>query len=133
MAMTEEDEMGERMNLISLCHKGVVHHSDWDNRDTASAQLQLGQALALLRSGCKYKILTAEDDKGGMVTDAETIWVQFWVKDFNWFENAEETEFGNQDNGQWEVYRYYIPTAERLVKSKKQDWYDVELNTEKDG
>jgi len=51
-----------REELIALCEAALVPESEWRNRDSAGAQRQIGEAWALLRAGCPYRILPGTDD-----------------------------------------------------------------------
>lgn len=99
-----------REELISLCERGVVPCEKWSNRDTADAQRQLGEALALLRAGCAFR------DRGRSgtycVTDERTVWVDITFDGFNHF------DWGGLPDKE----TFYIPTAKRLADSAGRDW-----------
>ncbi len=86
-----------RKELIEICEKASVVQSKWTDRDSAKTQIEVGTCLTLLKSGCKFEIKTKENanDHSGLITDNETIWIQFWVKDFKWFDwmDADEEEY----------------------------------------
>jgi hypothetical protein len=96
-----------RQHLIDLCERGVVPHEHWHNRDTAGAQRQLGEALALLRAGCDWRI--ADDPK----SNERTLWVEITFHGFGYFDwdDAPDTE------------TFYIPTDKRLREVDGRDWY----------
>jgi hypothetical protein len=93
-----------REEFIALIDRASVPESEWHDRDSASAQIQLGKARMLLLAGCEYTI-----DPGKA---HDCWWLEFTVHDFGYFETG--------DLG-WESA--YIPTAERLDKAKGEDWY----------
>lgn len=108
-----------REQLIQICEMAIVPQDKWNNRDTASAQLGVGKCLVLLKSGCYFEIQRGE---GACSTDEETIWIQFWVKDFGFFEGNNDDTKGNKGN--WDqVYHYYLPTLKRLNDRIGRDWY----------
>lgn len=95
-----------RDDLIALCERGVVPVDRWYNRDSASAQKQLGEARALLSAGCDFT-LSADP-----ASDQSTWWVRITYPGFGHF------DWG----GEWEDDLFYIPTAERLER-RDGDWY----------
>lgn len=101
-----------REELIALCERAPAQMSDWYNRDSASAHLQLGQAWALLRAGCPFQVITV----GHMATTDTTIWVHIEWKGFQAF------ELGLEDGGM-DDDEFYIPTAKRLDDVGGRDWY----------
>lgn len=97
--------------LIALCQRGVVQVGEWHNRDSSSAQTQLGEALALLRAGaewCESKDPAATED---------TFWIYISFPGFNAFEE------GKGDRSSWTRELFYIPTAKRLDAANGRDWY----------
>lgn len=50
-----------REDLIAICERAIVPQDHWRNRDSASAQLGVGAALVLLKAGCKFVVLTADN------------------------------------------------------------------------
>ena len=99
--------MKTREELIALCERGVVPVSQWFNRDSAGAQIQLGKALALLRAGAEF--YTAGDPAD---TD-QTIWISITYPGFAHFDW----------DGEWEHDTFYIPTDARLRDRAGKDWY----------
>lgn len=95
-----------REQLIELCERGIVPESEWRNRDSSGAQQQLGKAWALLRAGCAFRV--ADSPR----SDANTWWIEFTFKGFNYFEV-----------GELEEDTRYIPTAARLDAHGGSDWY----------
>ena len=102
-----------RGDLLALCERGFVPEDQWHDRDSASAQRQLGEAYALLRAGCQFE--RAEMRRGG--DDGETHWVRIHSRGFAYFE-------GDYDGlGPLDDDLFYIPTAERLDRAAGRDWY----------
>ncbi|MBB3752515.1 hypothetical protein FHT44_005027 [Mycolicibacterium sp. BK634] len=99
-----------RETLIELCRDGVVPQKNWYNRDSARAQRQLGEALALLSAGCHYEIL---HDPDGLNTNDQTIWIMIECEGFAYH------DWG----GDLDRETYYIPTRERLNDNAGGDWY----------
>ncbi len=97
-----------RDELIAICERGIVPQEQWLNRDSAGAQRQLGEAWSLLKAGCLFRVLTS----GSLITNEDTIWVEFTINGFNFFES-----------GQAETETAYLPTPARLARSQDEDWY----------
>jgi len=110
-----------REKLIEICESAFVQQTNWRNRDSASAQIQLGQAFALLKAGCDFDIKYTKE-KTGCHTNEETIWIQFYVHDFSYFEYQmnEDPEYRGSDSND---YHFYLPTRQRLDEVKGADWY----------
>lgn len=101
-----------REELIDLCERGVVSHDRWSNRDSAQAQRQLGECLALLRAGCEFQVIQV----GNLKSDAKTWWVCIEFRGFQSFEyGLDEVGFDDET--------FYVPTAERLERADGGDWY----------
>lgn len=96
-----------REQLIGLCEAGVVPEAAWSNRDSAGAQRQLGECLALLRAGCTWEV-----NKKLYSYGSRTHWIDVAYKGFTWF----EVGFMSTDT-------FYIPTSERLAEVSGKDWY----------
>lgn len=94
-----------RQELIEICEKAFVEEKDWKNRDSESAQCQLGECYALLKAGCQFEI-----DFNN--TNNRTIWVNVYSKGFMAFEG-----------GNLEEHNYYLPTKKRLEETNGKDWY----------
>lgn len=109
-----------RKALIRLCDKGVVKQKRWRNRDSHGAQIQLATAGAMLKAGCKFNVLTPENNGGlgGCVTTNAIIWIEIWAKDFAYFEGHDDTPEGNKMDS-----KFYIPTQARLKQVDGLDWY----------
>lgn len=109
-----------REELIELCEAAVVPMDKWHDRDSASAQRNIGEAWVLLKAGCPFTV-----DKT-MTRDADTIWVEIRCQGFNHFEYGDNTgpyasEYGEGDN--YDETTRYIPTRKRLDARKGEDWY----------
>jgi hypothetical protein len=100
-----------REDLIAICERGFVPVDEWHDRDSAGAQRQLGEALALLRSGCDWWLASSP------VTDDRTIWIEAEFPGFNAF------EYGRSDRSTWDCETFYLPTAARLDERSGSDWY----------
>lgn len=112
--MKEMNPTGKKMNytresLIDICERAIVAEKDWLNRDSSSATRQLGELWALLKSDCKFKVVTS----GSWKTDDDTIVVEVQFSGFMSFEIGEghETE------------TFYLPTEKRLKEANGKDWY----------
>ena len=106
-----------RKELINICENAIVPQSKWKNRDTASAMLGVGKCLILLKSGCDFEV--DYTDKYCR-TDDMTIWIQFYVHDFVWFEYDFEKETKGSKSSD---YHFYLPTLKRLKEVNGEDWY----------
>jgi len=107
-----------REELIEICESAFVPEDQWYDRDSCEAQAKLGTAYAFLKAGCKFQIMTEETEPQGMTvctTDKHTIWLKFWVKNFDHF------ELGGGPYEHDEIF--YLPTKKRLKKVKGGDWY----------
>jgi hypothetical protein len=98
-----------RDDLIALCVRGSVPQEQWCNRDSASAQRQLGECLALLAAGCDFSV---SPTIGGSPDNGRTWWVTVYFHGFNYFEVGEES---SED--------FFVPSAERLADAAGMDWY----------
>lgn len=99
-----------REELLKICKKAVVPNHKWRDRDSSESQLGVGQCWVLLKAGCEFEIKPDTDDR--------TIWIQFYVRDFMWFECSDSDNRGNPHECQ-----FYLPTKKRLKKMKGRDWY----------
>lgn len=98
-----EAVLPSREHLVWLCLTGVVPQDQWTDRDSASAQLQLCQALGLLRAGCDFEILEANE---------RVYLVEITYHGFMWFETSQPTKD-----------TFYIPSKAHLDKHLGRDWY----------
>ena len=96
-----------REELISLCERGVVPVSQWRNRDSAGAQIQLGGASVLLKAGAEFR------SAGDPADTDQTIWIRITYPGFAHFDW----------DGKEEDDLFYIPTDERLRDRAGKDWY----------
>jgi hypothetical protein len=102
-----------RQQLVALCQKAFVKQKDWEDRDSASAQIQLAQAYWLLKGGCKFRIRDNKEKDKEFITDNVTIWLDIYWRGFKNFETG----------GDLEERTFYIPTLKRLKIYPKGDWY----------
>ena len=116
-----------RQELIDICEKAIVPEKNWRNRDSESAQKNVGRVWQLLKCGCNYHIHTPDKDPKHH-GDEDTIIISFTVHNFQWFENGGDLDTENENeaytydsSGDW--LSFYIPTPERLSKSDGKDWY----------
>ena len=103
-----------REQLIKLCEAAIIQVDDWSNRDTPNSQESIGICWALLKAGCEFEILVADDANPNevCVTDSQTIWLKITRPSFGTFDN----------NGPQRTDTFYLPTQERLNNSHG-DWY----------
>jgi hypothetical protein len=99
-----------REDLIAICEKSSVQELNWNDRDSSSAQRQIGEALMLLKAGCEFRILHERD---GLMTDEKTIWVEITSRGFSYHDFG-----GNTDKD-----KFYFPTQARLDEAGGRDWY----------
>lgn len=100
----------ERHELISICEDAVVLEKHWGNRDSHDAHSGIGYAWAMLRAGVPFNVL----DEGTLISDDNTIWLEFYPKDFGYYD-AREGARGREVA--------YLPTPERLKEAQGRDWY----------
>lgn len=107
-----------REDLIGICERAIVPQEKWSDRDSHHAHEGIGESWALLKAGCKFKVCTKENQPKGdsCVTDEETIWLEIYVRDFNYFESEHEDRKENMNT-------HFLPTPERLAKANGEDWY----------
>lgn len=109
-----------REELIALCEAALVPEERWHDRDSHSAQVQVGECWALLRAGCDFKVITRRDGCDKVVTDAKTVWLYTYARGFNWHECWSD-ENDRDDFRTAELH--YLPTAKRLREAAGGDWY----------
>lgn len=111
-----------REELIAICERAVVPMEQWGNRDSDSAQTQLGQTWAYLRAGVPFKVCVAPDgstDSHYLATDERTIWVLFYdIEGFGYFERG-----GDEPDDGKRTEMSYLPTPARLDERAGRDWY----------
>lgn len=101
-----------RDQLIDICEQAIVDCSQWSDRDSLAAQINIGTAWALLMANVPFVVLT-EDNDGDLVTDDHIIWIRF--KDI--------PGFGAFEGGNTETEICYLPTPQRLDIHGTTDWY----------
>lgn len=99
-----------RDDLLAICERAFVPETRWFNRDSASAQRQLGECYALLKAGCNFVVQRGDD---GCSTDDHTVWVEVACKGFAHMDY----------DGPLDRETYYLPTAARLDDRDGRDWY----------
>lgn len=104
-----------REELISICERASVPQEKWHDRDSESAQRQVGECLMLLRAGCDFEIDTTERTFRG-----RTIWVLTWSRGFNWYESHDSD---GDPRKYYEDERFYLPSEKRLRDAAGGDWY----------
>lgn len=102
-----------REDLIGLCRDGVLPQEKWSDRDTARAQMQLGQAWALLLAGCDFR---ARLGHRGLVVD-----VRVEYRGFQWFEGG--FDYADDRDMYLDHEDFYVPTRARLTAVDGRDWY----------
>lgn len=98
-----------RDELVELCNRAIVSHERWSNRDSATAQKQVGELLVLLRAGCPFEVVK----EGVWVTNERTVVVKMYYRGFMQFEEGEGLA---QES-------FYLPTQTRLDEANCGDWY----------
>jgi hypothetical protein len=95
-----------RDELIALCEKAIVNESLWSDRDSSSAQRQIGELWALLKAGCEFKLEKNESP------GTHSVLVRFngfshWV----WDKTTKDEDV------------FYLPTEAKLERANGGDWY----------
>lgn len=111
-----------REDLIKICELAIVNEKYWKDRDTESAQRNVGICWILLKCGCDFEVqYDKEYDTDGCVTDEKIIWLYIYSKGFRYFEYSD----GNEENDREykEKIILYLPTMKRLAEAKGKDWY----------
>ena len=101
-----------RKQLIEICEKAIVKETEWRDRDSGAAHINVGTCWALLKAGCKF---TIKVDDSACSTDEETIWVSIQFKGFQTFEFDSDSALEEDTR--------YLPTQKRLNKIEGGDWY----------
>lgn len=115
-------------DLVEICEAAFVPEETWSNRDSATAQEQLGHAYAYLRAGCHFEFQRASKSRedNSCTCDNDTLWLKIYYKGFGFFEH------GSGDNKMSEIEEqtagkqhetFYLPTPVRLLRSIGKDWY----------
>jgi hypothetical protein len=100
-----------RDELIDLCERAIVLEKHWMDRDSHSSQKGIGQAWALLKAGCEFKVII----EGELATDDNTVWIEIFSDGFMRFECGDEVGKERET--------YYIPTLKRITNANGSDWY----------
>jgi hypothetical protein len=108
-----------REELIALCERGRVPQEKWSNRDSASAQRQLGEAWALLSAGCEFEILSS----GDLRSDKSRWWIEIKYEGFKYHESYSPYEDDREDFLSKDTA--YIPTSACLDAANGEDWYSL--------
>ena len=126
-----------REELIEICERAVVLEGRWVNRDSYQAQTGVGQAWVLLSAECEFRVCDGEPDEPCQ-TDADTIWLEFRSKGFDWFEGAicktpmrdlvlrgvpPEIEVPDDRDELLKNDTFWLPTPKRLDDREGKDWY----------
>ena len=114
-----------RKTLIEICEDAIVPQDKWRDRDSESAQKNIGRVWQLLKCGCEFEEQTIENSPD-YHSDEDTIIIKFWVHNFNWFESGSDCfvdKRGSADDSNGETLRFYIPTRKRLNECVGKDWY----------
>jgi hypothetical protein len=107
-----------REELVAVCERAVVPVDRWTNRDSASAQENVGRAWALLRADCEFTVQPPHPEgKSGCFTDDRTVW--FTVR----WPGFTAHEYGVADLTNWDDDTFYLPTPARLEATIGRDWY----------
>lgn len=93
-----------REEFIALIDRATVPESEWNDRDSAGAQRQLGEGRALLLSGCEYTVEPGNEH--------DCWWLEITYRGFDYFEV-----------GDLSTDTFYIPTEKRLTEVNGKDWY----------
>ena len=112
----------ERKDLIKLCEKSIVKQEHWGDRDSSAAHKKVGKLWALLKAGCKFRVITEENktkEDREMISDNYTLWVEVIYRGFTYFEHHDE-EYDKEDD-YTDKRTYYLPHPSRIKKDK--DWY----------
>jgi len=100
-----------REELVKICEQAIVPENKWCNRDSASAQANIGKCWAYLKAGCDFRVMCEESDNY-CISDERTIWVEIIHDGFECFEVGKKSR---------DVF--YLPTPERIAEHVGNDWY----------
>ena len=104
-----------REELIKICEQAFVPENKWHDRDSSSAQKQLGECYVFLKDGCEYEIREKDSSENTIVLD-------MYTKGFCWFESWEEPKDRTRKDKEKHNY-FYLPTQKRLDEANGGDWY----------
>lgn len=110
-----------REELITICESAVVPQEKWHDRGSRSAQLGVGKALALLKCGCEFEILTSNYGGGRRYKNQSDIRIIIWVNDSLWFGLPSEDPRLHGEEVSHMLFT--IPTPEKLERCSGGDWY----------
>jgi len=128
-----------REELIQICEDSVVSCEKWQDRDSASAQKNIQSLYAGLTGGVPYSYniendsiyIVFEKPTKEQIENMQYFCVDSWDDWREWYikENGEEESLPEMFEGNgidWYSNGYlggYLPTEERLDKTKGEDWY----------
>lgn len=111
-----------REDLLKICEQSFINENKWHDRDSESAQSQLGECYVLLKDGCEFEVIYKEDDHI-CETDENTIWLYTYSKGFVYWENCYPDDTEEERKGYKEKKHFYLPTQKRLDEANGEDWY----------
>jgi hypothetical protein len=133
----------DRVELIELCKRSVVHYSKWRNRDSYSAQLSIKSIYKGLTAGLDFRIVTkAIDPEYHSTTD--TLIIEFLQPiDFEKLNNGVDLEISTREQyfkncdpeRESEMFdgegidffssytKTYMPSMSRIQEANGDDWY----------
>jgi hypothetical protein len=125
-----KQEYPTREQLIAICERAIVPQEKWNDRDSESAQKNVGRVWQLLKCGCEFLILTKDNCTAYQPSDDETWQIHFWVHNFMWFENggiddADNPKKGYLSDSNGQPLFFYLPTEETLKRANGNDWYNL--------
>ena len=101
-----------REELIAICEQAVVPEEKWRNRDSPSAQRQIGEAWGRLKAGCSFYVHVEEDTNSWRM--GRVIRLSITSLSFDHFECGSDAKDSES---------YYLPSPLRLKESEGKDWY----------
>jgi len=102
----------DRKLLIMICEMAIVKEENWNDRDSAAAQMGVGKLWALLNAGCKYEIVYSKK-ANEVSTNEDTIWVKVFYRGFSCME---------EDSG-LNYDLFYLPSLKTVSNNPGKDWY----------
>jgi hypothetical protein len=110
-----------RAELIDICERARVLEIHWSDRDSESAQRQVGECWSLLRADCEFEVLYEPGESCS--TDDQTIWVRTYSKGFNYFEGCGHGDSEEECRECMRKELHYLPTHKRIAEANGRDWY----------
>lgn len=124
----------DRDELINICYRSIVPYTEWNNRDSFVAQLNVNEAYGLLSVGAEYTVSLEND---------HIIWLRFenltpeLIRESHWhnldYDSIDDYRELYPDDEIFEYYSSvdvdetstscYLPTMSRLEKTEATDWY----------